>query len=90
MPIDFKDIQKDILALANHLINPKFYYVSFKRAPDADAFVLGLYDKEHNIFIEKLIATNEILDILHTTKLLKFIEHKLLRMKLTLLQYRGF
>lgn len=87
MPIDFTDIQKDLLALANHLINPEFYNVSFKQSPDADAFVLGLYDKKHNFFVETLIPTIEILDILHTTELLKFIEHKIMRLKLTLLKY---
>lgn len=90
MPIDSKYIQKEIHALANHLINPEFYNVSFKQSPEADAFVLKLYDKEHNLFVETFIPTIEILDILNTTNLLKFIEQKLLRMKLQLLKHRGF
>lgn len=88
--MNYDDIQKDIIDLANDLINPEFYYVSLKRAPDADAFVLGLYDKEHNFFVETLIPTVEIYEAIKKNTPLTYIEHKLLRMKLTLLQYRGF
>ena len=90
MPIDSKYIQKEIHKLVTDLINPEFYNVSFKQSPEADAFVLKLYDKEHDLFVETFIPTIEILDILNTTNLLKFIEQKLLRMKLELLKYRGF
>lgn len=90
MPINSKDIQKDILALANHLINPEFYSVSFKQAPDADAFVLKLYEKEHNIFVETLIPTFEIYEAIKNNTPLTFIDQKLKIMKLQLLKYRGF
>jgi hypothetical protein len=88
--MNYDDIKKDIIDLANDLINPEFYSVSFKLSPDSDAFVLALYEKEHNIFVETLIPTIEILYIQHTTNLLKFIEQKLLQMKLELLKHRGF
>lgn len=90
MPIDHQDLQKQIVSLANHLIDPEFFFASFKRAPDSDAFVLGLYDKEHNSFVETLIPTPEIHALINTTGLLLFIEQKLLRMKLQLLKYRVF
>lgn len=90
MPIDSIDIQKEIQELVTDLINPEFYNVSFKQSPEAEAFVLKLYDKEHNLFVETFIPTIEILDIRNTTNLLKFIEQKLLQMKLELLKYRGF
>ena len=90
MPIDSREIQEQMLTLANDLINPEFYSVSFKQAPDADAFVLKLYEKEHNIFVETLIPTIEIYEIIKKNTPTTFIEQKLLEMKLQLLKYRGF